>query len=155
MFFWSGHNCPYGLEKEICRLRHKIISFLLLVHELFSNIVFFLCVMFQIVLLNFDNSLSNFHAYYASYPFNTQCDECFLLLWQCNMWLQYIFFSILNMSNFCCFRIAHGSHGGYKWIMGRGWNFFYRLKSVGVKGRGFYKNITMERNNRKKYLHID
>ena len=29
------------------------------------------------------------------------------------------------------------------------------MKSVYVKDREFYKDITMERNNRKKYIHID
>ena len=36
----------------------------------------------------------------------------------------------------------------------REWNLSYSLKSVYVKDREFYKDITMERNNRKKYIHI-
>ena len=56
---------------------------------------------------------------------------------------------------FCCFRIAHGSHSWYKWIKKKDWNFSYSFKSVYVKDREFYKDITMTRNNRKKYMHVD
>ena len=67
------------------------------------------------------------------------------------------FFSMLSMGNlsFCCFRIAHGSHSGSKLIKITDWNFPHRLKSVYVKDREFNKDITIERNNWKKYIHID
>ena len=67
------------------------------------------------------------------------------------------FFSILNISNlsFYCFRIAHGSHGEYNKKKKKNWNFSYSLKSVYVKDRGFHKHFTIEKNNRKMYIHID
>ena len=69
----------------------------------------------------------------------------------------YVLLSILNISNlsFCYFELVHGSHSGYKLIKIRGWNISYSLKSVYVKDREFYKDITMERNRRKKYINID
>ena len=68
----------------------------------------------------------------------------------------HVFLSILSQSNlsFCCFRIAHAFHSGYKWTKTGDWNFSYGLKSVHVKDGEFYKDITMEKNNRKKYIHI-
>ena len=69
----------------------------------------------------------------------------------------HVFLSVLSLSNlsFCCFRIAHAFHSGSKWTKTGDWNFSYGLKSVHVKDRDFYKDITMERNNRKKCIHID
>ena len=47
------------------------------------------------------------------------------------------------MSNlsFWCFGTAHGFHSERKWKK--------------IRDREFYKDITMERNNRKKYIHIE
>ena len=45
----------------------------------------------------------------------------------------------------------HGSLSGYKLIKIREWNFSYSLKSVYVKDREFYKDITMEIYNKYKY----
>ena len=63
------------------------------------------------------------------------------------------FSPVLNMSNlsFCSFGIVHISHSGHKWIKIRDWS----LKSAYIKDRQFYKNIAMERSNRKKFIHID